>query len=164
MAFPERFSNLPDYAFPRLRKLLDVHQPGGEPIAIEYTDPLGEHIIRLVSTGLDGSYTDSLAADQIGTWQMQAFRQGTDASAPAESTVCEFTIENISPELLITGGRKFADRALMWSTLDRLHAELSGETYRPQPYDQFRVRDPKPRLISRAEFRDRRSPVARPGD
>ena len=27
--FPERFSNLPDYAFPRLRALLDRHPPGG---------------------------------------------------------------------------------------------------------------------------------------
>jgi len=30
MTFPERFSNLPDYAFPRLRALLDVHAPGGD--------------------------------------------------------------------------------------------------------------------------------------
>lgn len=29
MDFPERFTNLPDYAFPRLRALLDVHAPGG---------------------------------------------------------------------------------------------------------------------------------------
>lgn len=29
MAFPERFSNLPEYAFPRLRKLLESHAPGG---------------------------------------------------------------------------------------------------------------------------------------
>lgn len=29
MAFPKRFSNLPEYAFPRLRKLLDAHAPGG---------------------------------------------------------------------------------------------------------------------------------------
>ncbi|WP_171172239.1 aminotransferase class I/II-fold pyridoxal phosphate-dependent enzyme [Ruegeria sp. HKCCA0370] len=29
MVFPERFSNLPAYAFPRLRALLDHHQPGG---------------------------------------------------------------------------------------------------------------------------------------
>ncbi len=28
--FPERFSNLPAYAFPRLRALLDVHEPGGD--------------------------------------------------------------------------------------------------------------------------------------
>lgn len=39
MAFPERFSNLPDYAFPRLRKLLDVHAPGGEPIAMTIGEP-----------------------------------------------------------------------------------------------------------------------------
>ncbi len=29
---PERFSRLPDYAFPRLRKLLDAHAPGKGPI------------------------------------------------------------------------------------------------------------------------------------
>ena len=39
MAFPERFSNLPDYAFPRLRRLLDAHPPGGEPIAMTIGEP-----------------------------------------------------------------------------------------------------------------------------
>jgi aspartate/methionine/tyrosine aminotransferase len=39
MAFPERFSNLPDYAFPRLRKLLGAHPPGGEPIAMTIGEP-----------------------------------------------------------------------------------------------------------------------------
>jgi aspartate/methionine/tyrosine aminotransferase len=39
MAFPERFSNLPDYAFPRLRKLLDAHEPGGDPIAMSIGEP-----------------------------------------------------------------------------------------------------------------------------
>jgi N-succinyldiaminopimelate aminotransferase len=39
MAFPERFSNLPDYAFPRLRKLLDQHAPGGAPIAMTIGEP-----------------------------------------------------------------------------------------------------------------------------
>jgi aspartate/methionine/tyrosine aminotransferase len=39
MAFPERFSNLPDYAFPRLRKLLDSHAPGAEPIAMTIGEP-----------------------------------------------------------------------------------------------------------------------------
>lgn len=39
MKFPERFSNLPDYAFPRLRKLLDAHAPGGEPIAMTIGEP-----------------------------------------------------------------------------------------------------------------------------
>lgn len=39
MAFPERFSNLPDYAFPRLRNLLDSHPPGGEPISMTIGEP-----------------------------------------------------------------------------------------------------------------------------
>ncbi|MFM2367235.1 MAG: hypothetical protein RIR95_1843, partial [Pseudomonadota bacterium] len=39
MAFPERFSNLPDYAFPRLRKLLDSHAPGGPQISMTIGEP-----------------------------------------------------------------------------------------------------------------------------
>lgn len=39
MAFPERFSNLPEYAFPRLRKLLDAHAPGGDPLAMTIGEP-----------------------------------------------------------------------------------------------------------------------------
>lgn len=39
MAFPERFSNLPEYAFPRLRKLLDARKPGAEPIAMTIGEP-----------------------------------------------------------------------------------------------------------------------------
>ncbi|MBL3596553.1 aminotransferase class I/II-fold pyridoxal phosphate-dependent enzyme [Rhodovulum sulfidophilum] len=39
MTFPERFSNLPDYAFPRLRRLLDVHEPGGVPVHMTIGEP-----------------------------------------------------------------------------------------------------------------------------
>jgi aspartate/methionine/tyrosine aminotransferase len=39
MEFPERFSNLPDYAFPRLRALLDHTPAGGEPIAMTIGEP-----------------------------------------------------------------------------------------------------------------------------
>ncbi|PTE20054.1 aspartate aminotransferase [Cereibacter changlensis JA139] len=39
MVFPQRFSNLPDYAFPRLRTLLDAHAPGGEAIAMTIGEP-----------------------------------------------------------------------------------------------------------------------------
>ena len=39
MAFPERFSNLPEYAFPRLRALLDPHPAGGEQIAMTIGEP-----------------------------------------------------------------------------------------------------------------------------
>ena len=39
MTFPERFSGLPEYAFPRLRKLLDVHAPGGEVVHMTIGEP-----------------------------------------------------------------------------------------------------------------------------
>ncbi|MTI00944.1 aminotransferase class I/II-fold pyridoxal phosphate-dependent enzyme [Roseibium sp. RKSG952] len=39
MNFPERFSNLPAYAFPRLRALLDHHQPGGEVVHMTIGEP-----------------------------------------------------------------------------------------------------------------------------
>lgn len=37
--YPERFSNLPAYAFPRLRSLLDTRDPGGEPINMTIGEP-----------------------------------------------------------------------------------------------------------------------------
>jgi aspartate/methionine/tyrosine aminotransferase len=39
MAFPARFSDLPEYAFPRLRKLIDAHAPGGDPIVMTIGEP-----------------------------------------------------------------------------------------------------------------------------
>lgn len=39
MIFPERFSNLPPYAFPRLRSLLDAHAPGGDPVHMTIGEP-----------------------------------------------------------------------------------------------------------------------------
>ena len=39
VAAPERFSDLPEYAFPRLRALLDSHAPGGAPIAMSIGEP-----------------------------------------------------------------------------------------------------------------------------
>ncbi len=39
MSFPERFSKLPEYAFPRLRRLLDSHPPGGEVIQMTIGEP-----------------------------------------------------------------------------------------------------------------------------
>jgi N-succinyldiaminopimelate aminotransferase len=57
MAFPERFSNLPDYAFPRLRKLLDPHAPGGVPLAMtigEPRHPMPEFVAEVLAQNIDG--------------------------------------------------------------------------------------------------------------
>ncbi|MEM9247586.1 MAG: aminotransferase class I/II-fold pyridoxal phosphate-dependent enzyme [Pseudomonadota bacterium] len=39
MTFPERFSNLPEYAFPRLRRLLTGIDPGAEPVDMTIGEP-----------------------------------------------------------------------------------------------------------------------------
>lgn len=39
MQFPERFSDLPEYAFPRLRALLDTHPAGGDVLAMSLGEP-----------------------------------------------------------------------------------------------------------------------------
>jgi aspartate/methionine/tyrosine aminotransferase len=39
MKYPERFSDLPAYAFPRLRALLDVHAPGGDVVHMTIGEP-----------------------------------------------------------------------------------------------------------------------------
>lgn len=39
MVYPERFSNLPAYAFPRLRALLDAYAPGGEVLQLTIGEP-----------------------------------------------------------------------------------------------------------------------------
>ena len=57
MAFPERFSNLPDYAFPRLRALLDSHAPGGAPIAMtigEPRHPMPDFVAPILNAHLSG--------------------------------------------------------------------------------------------------------------
>ncbi len=57
MAFPERFSNLPDYAFPRLRKLLDPHASGGDPIVMtigEPRHPMPDFVAEVVNQNLAG--------------------------------------------------------------------------------------------------------------
>lgn len=57
MAFPERFSHLPDYAFPRLRKLLDHHAPGGEQISMtigEPRHPMPAFVGPVLAANLDG--------------------------------------------------------------------------------------------------------------
>lgn len=39
MQFPDRFSDLPAYAFPRLRGLLDTHSPGGDVVHMTIGEP-----------------------------------------------------------------------------------------------------------------------------
>lgn len=57
-------------------------------------------------------------------------------------------------------GRRFAENVLAFnydleSALWQLHRELADQSYQPGAYKTFKIRDPKPRLISAAPYRDR---------
>lgn len=55
--FPERFSSLPEYAFPRLRALLDVHAPGGDVVHMTIGEPkhaFPPWIVDIISENADG--------------------------------------------------------------------------------------------------------------
>ncbi|CUH63358.1 LL-diaminopimelate aminotransferase [Thalassovita gelatinovora] len=55
--FPERFSNLPAYAFPRLRALLDVHEPGGEVVHMTIGEPkhaFPDWVAGILAKNIDG--------------------------------------------------------------------------------------------------------------
>ena len=57
MAFPERFKDLPDYAFPRLRALLDPHAPGDEPVVMTIGEPrhaMPAFLAETLNAHLDG--------------------------------------------------------------------------------------------------------------
>jgi aspartate/methionine/tyrosine aminotransferase len=57
MAAPARFANLPDYAFPRLRKLLDAHAPGGPVVAMsigEPRHPMPDFVAPILAANTDG--------------------------------------------------------------------------------------------------------------
>jgi M6 family metalloprotease-like protein len=79
--------------------MLTPHQ--GETIALKYTDPSGESVVQNVDTGADGSYTDSIIPNTAGTWQVQAFWQGSTSYAPAESAVFPFVVEERKPPSLV---------------------------------------------------------------
>ncbi|OYW52182.1 MAG: aspartate aminotransferase, partial [Rhodobacterales bacterium 12-65-15] len=57
MTYPERFSNLPEYAFPRLRRLLDPHPAGGEAITMtigEPRHPMPDFVGPILAANLSG--------------------------------------------------------------------------------------------------------------
>lgn len=57
MVFPERFSNLPAYAFPRLRALLDAYAPGGDVLHLTIGEPrhaFPDFVSEVIAANADG--------------------------------------------------------------------------------------------------------------
>ncbi len=77
MAIPERFSNLPEYAFPRLRALLAGIEPGGQPMVMTIGEPrhaMPDFVAPIMaeSIGLLGKYPSNEGTpallDAISGW------------------------------------------------------------------------------------------------
>ena len=89
MAFPKRFSNLPEYAFPRLRKLLDAHAPGGAAVHMtigEPRHPMPDFVAPIMAANINdfASYpvnegTPELLA-AIAGWIQRRYGVAVDAS------------------------------------------------------------------------------------
>ncbi|MDT0681371.1 aminotransferase class I/II-fold pyridoxal phosphate-dependent enzyme [Roseicyclus sp. F158] len=69
MTFPGRFSSLPDYVFPRLRKLLDGREPGAEPFDMTIGEP--RH-------GMP-DFVAEIMAEEIGGFARYPKNEGTEA-------------------------------------------------------------------------------------
>ena len=87
MQAPERFSDLPEYAFPRLRALLSGHSPGGPEIAMsigEPRHPLPPMVAELLAGATDGfgRYPDNYGIpalrEAISAWIARRYAASVD--------------------------------------------------------------------------------------
>ncbi|MGR3291246.1 MAG: aminotransferase class I/II-fold pyridoxal phosphate-dependent enzyme [Paracoccaceae bacterium] len=88
MLFPERFSNLPEYAFPRLRSLLGAQAPGGNVIHMsigEPRHPFPDWVGEIIAQNIDGfgKYPPNDGTPElrqvIADWLLKRFGAGLDA-------------------------------------------------------------------------------------
>ncbi|MEM1429559.1 MAG: aminotransferase class I/II-fold pyridoxal phosphate-dependent enzyme [Pseudomonadota bacterium] len=102
MTFPERFSDLPEYAFPRLRRLLSGLEPGAEPVDMtigEPRHPMPDYIARILADEAAGfgKYPPNEGAPglraAIGAWIGR--RYGTPADPDTEVLVLNGTREGL---------------------------------------------------------------------
>lgn len=100
--FPERFSNLPAYAFPRLRELLDAHAPGGPVVHMTIGEPkhaFPDWVGRVISDNVAdfGRYPPNEGTpellDTIGAWI--ARRYGVRLEAQKQIMVLNGTREGL---------------------------------------------------------------------
>ncbi len=88
MDFPERFSNLPEYAFPRLRNLLDVDAPGGDVLHMTIGEPkhaFPDWIVQIIADNAEGfgKYPPNDGSPElrgeISAWIQRRYGVTTDA-------------------------------------------------------------------------------------
>ena len=70
-------------------------------IALEYISPEGESFIQNPVVDADGGYTSQFLPEVSGEWQVKAYWQGDDRTAPTESEICKFSVENGTPQFTL---------------------------------------------------------------
>jgi hypothetical protein len=70
-------------------------------IALEFTSPKGESLIRNTAVKKNGNYELGFLPEEYGKWQVRAFWQGSNASMPAKSEPCNFEVKSPKPEFTI---------------------------------------------------------------
>ncbi len=93
MAIPERFSNLPDYAFPRLRALLAGIPAGGDPVVLTIGEP--RHALP--------DFTGPILAAHLGEFSKYPSNEGTpDLLAAISGWLGRRHGIEVAPERIVT--------------------------------------------------------------
>ncbi len=96
---------------------------GGETIALDYVSPSGKHQILNGNLMSNGTFNSRFTANEPGKWKVQAYWQGSDTLAPAQSPVCEFEVSKpeapvLEPTLIIKPPVLSLDICKLYTTQD----------------------------------------------
>jgi hypothetical protein len=100
---PSKLGCYPDHGYLQIGRSVKVsgsltpQTPSAE-VKLAYRKPGGESFTRTVYTGSDGSYSDSVTVDQVGSWQVNATFAGSGSLKPSNSTT-RFTVELVEDKM-----------------------------------------------------------------
>jgi len=126
MQFPQRFSDLPEYAFPRLRALLDSHAPGGDVVHMTIGEP--RHAPPAFVSGIIADYANEFTKypnnngtdkvlSAIATWIAQ--RYGVELASDKQIMLLNGTREGLFNACLALCPEQKNGQQLPGSTLDQ---------------------------------------------
>ncbi|MCJ7572671.1 hypothetical protein MUO93_00195, partial [Candidatus Bathyarchaeota archaeon] len=100
---PSKLGCYPDHGYMQIGRSVKVsgsltpQTPSAE-VKLTYRKPGGESFTRTVYTGSEGSYSDSVTVDQVGSWQVNATFAESGGLKPSNSTTW-FTVELVEDKV-----------------------------------------------------------------
>jgi len=100
---PSKLGCYPDHGYLQIGSSVKVYgsltpQTPSAEVKLAYRKPDGESFTRTVYTGSEGSYSDSVTVDQVGSWQVNATFAGSGGLKPSNSTTW-FTVELVEDKV-----------------------------------------------------------------